>query len=63
MTRRGTLPLILALICFIAFFSNVALGAARMGVVLGDIGEMLMLFAAAVFFVIGVLQREADSGT
>jgi len=63
MTRRGNLPLILALVCFIAFFSNVALGAAGMGVVLGDVGEMLTLFVSAVLFVIGILLRERDADT
>jgi hypothetical protein len=63
MTRRGTLPLIAALVCFVAFFTNVALGAAGAGAVLGDVAEMLTLFASSVFFVIGILLREADADT
>ena len=59
MRRTGTPSLIGALICFLGFFGNVALGAAGLGAVLGDVAEMLMLFAAAVLFVIGVLAREA----
>ena len=61
MTRRGTVPLVLALIHFIAFFANVASGAAGMGVVLGDLAEMLTLLASSVFFVAGILLREAEA--
>ncbi len=51
-----------ALLCFLAFFANVALGAAGHSVLLGDIAEMLTLFAAAILFVAGVLAREAAEG-
>jgi len=61
MTRRGNLPLMLALVLFVAFFANVAAGAAGLGVYLGDVAEMLTLFASSVFFVIGILLREADA--
>ena len=63
MTRRGNLPLLVALVLFVAFFANVAAGASGMGVYLGDVAEMLTLFASSVFFVIGVLLREADADT
>lgn len=59
MRTTGTPSLIGALICFLCFFGNVALGAAGLGVVLGDVAEMLTLFAAALLFVAGVLAREA----
>lgn len=59
MLRTGGPALLAALICFIVYFSNVAMGAAGAGIFLGDISEMLMLFVSAVLFVIGVLQREA----
>ena len=59
MTGHGKLPLAAALICFLVYFGNVAAGAAGAGVYLSDVGEMLMLFAASVFFVIGVLILEA----
>ena len=61
MIRNGTLPLLAALICFIVFFTNVAMGAAKMGVFMGDVREMLMLLATAILFVIGILRREATS--
>ncbi len=51
-----------ALLCFLAFFGNVALGAAWHEAVLGDLAEMLTLFAAAILFVAGVLAREAAEG-
>ena len=59
MIGNGGPPLLAALVCFSTYFANVAMGAAKMGVFLGDIAEMLMLFAAAILFVVGVLAREA----
>lgn len=56
---KGGLLLIGALILFLAFFSNVAMGAAGLGVVLDDVAEMLTLFLSSLLFVAGVLQREA----
>lgn len=61
MTRHGRPALMGALICFLAFFANVAMGAAGVGAPLGDVAEMLTLFAAALLFVIGVLAREAEA--
>lgn len=58
MGRSGTLALIAALGFFIAFFTNIALGAFGDGVVLDDVPEMLTMFAAALLFTVGVLQRE-----
>lgn len=58
-TRSGTLALFAALGAFMLFFGNVALGASGRGEVLGDVGEMLTMFAAALLFTVGVLQREA----
>lgn len=51
--------LILASILFLAFVSNVVLGATGSGVVLSDVGEMLVLFAASVAFTVAILKREA----
>ena len=59
MTRSGRPALAAALICFGAYYSNVMLGASGAGVLLGDVAEMLMLLVAVVFFVIGILEREA----
>lgn len=60
MRRRGTLALAAAAACFVLFTLNVALGAFRAGAYLGDLHEMLVLLAAVVFFVIGILAREAE---
>ena len=44
---------------FALFFANVALGAFAGSAFLGDVGEMLVLFAASVLFVVAILKREA----
>ena len=62
MLGKGGPALIGALLCFLFFFGNVALGAAGAGVILGDVAEMMTLFAASILFVVGVLAREAAEG-
>ena len=57
--KYGTPALTAALIFFVLYLGNVMLGASGAGVLLGDVAEMLMIFIAVVFFVIGVLGREA----
>ena len=52
--------LIASLIVFIVYFTNVALGAYGGDAFLGDVGEMLVLFAASILFVIAILRKEAD---
>ena len=49
-----------SLVVFVVYFANVALGAFAGRVVFGDVGEMLVLFAAAILFVVGILKKEAD---
>ena len=49
-----------SIIVFIIYFTNVALGAFANAAVLGDVGEMLVLFAASILFVIAILKKEAD---
>ncbi len=49
-----------AAVVFAVFFTNVALGAFGGGGFLGDVGEMLVLFAASILFVAAILKREAD---
>ena len=61
MTLKARLALVGALIFFVIFFGNVAMGAAGQPVFLGDIAEMLLLFASALLFVVGVLFREAEA--
>lgn len=48
-----------SIIVFGVFFANVALGAFGGGAFLGDVGEMLVLFAASILFVVAILKREA----
>lgn len=48
-----------SVIVFGIYFVNVAMGAFGGGVFLGDVGEMLVLFAAAILFVVAILQKEA----
>lgn len=59
MGRPGTLALLAALGFFLLFFANVTMGAFGGGVVLDDVPEMLTMFASALLFTVGVLQREA----
>lgn len=49
-----------AVAVFVVFFANVAMGAFGGGGFLGDVGEMLVLFAASILFVAAILKREAD---
>lgn len=49
-----------ALVVFVVYFSNVALGAFAGSAFLGDVGEMLVLFVAAILFVVAILIKEAD---
>lgn len=59
MIRDGRIALVGALISFLIFFGNVAMGAAGLGVVVGDVAEMLTLFVAVLLFVAAVLMLEA----
>lgn len=56
--KTGYPALLAALALFAAFFANVALGAFARAAFLDDVGEMLLLFAATLMFVVGILQRE-----
>ena len=49
-----------SLIVFVVYFANVASGAFTGRVFHGDVGEMLVLFAASILFVVAILQKEAD---
>lgn len=49
-----------SVIVFAVYFTNVALGAFAGAAFLGDVGEMLVLFAASILFVVAILKREAD---
>ena len=47
-------------VVFVVYFTNVALGAFAGSAFLGDVGEMLVLFAAVILFVVAILKKEAD---
>ena len=55
--------LLASLIVFIVYFANVASGAFTGTVFFGDVGEMLVLFAATILFVIAIIKKEADRKT
>ncbi len=48
-----------AIILFGGFAANVAMGSIGEKPFLGDVGEMVLLFAAALAFVAAILKREA----
>ncbi len=47
-------------VVFAIYFANVALGAYANSAFIGDVGEMLVLFAASILFVVAILKKEAD---
>ncbi|WP_298848135.1 hypothetical protein [uncultured Ruegeria sp.] len=47
-------------VVFAIYFANVALGAFANSAFLSDVGEMLVLFAASILFVVAILKKEAD---
>lgn len=55
------MPLFGAIGLFLVFAVNVALGATSGTAFLSDVGELLVLGAAAVLFVIAILKEEADA--
>ncbi|MEM7524140.1 MAG: hypothetical protein AAF360_10360 [Pseudomonadota bacterium] len=48
-----------AILLIAVFTANVALGSRNGGAFLGDVGEMLVLFAASIAFVAAILAKEA----
>ena len=58
MRNSGNFALGVALALFAAFLINVTLGAMQFGAVLNDVGEMLLLFSACIFFVVAILGLE-----
>ncbi|QBY01404.1 hypothetical protein E2K80_12290 [Rhodophyticola sp. CCM32] len=53
------MPLLAAAVLFAIFTLNVALGSMGAERFLGDVGEMLVLFAAVIGFVVAILGKEA----
>ena len=52
--------LIASAVVFALYFANVSLGAYTGSTVLGDVGEMLVLFVATILFVVAILKKEAE---
>jgi hypothetical protein len=50
-----------SIVLFVVFTVNVAMGSASNSAFLTDVGEMLVLLAAAIMFVIAILKKEADA--
>lgn len=53
------MPYLIATTFLVAFVLNVTIGAIWKSPVVGNVGEMLMLFGAAIAFSIGILRSEA----
>ncbi|MBV0914244.1 hypothetical protein [Anianabacter salinae] len=51
----------IALLLAVAFTANVVAGAIGSGPLVSNVSEMLILLAASVAFVVGILQREAQA--
>lgn len=49
-----------SILVFAIYFANVMLGAYSGSAFLGDVGEMLVLFAASALFVVAILKKETD---
>ncbi len=61
MKNMGRLALLAAGVLFVAFFSNVAMGAASGKPPLGDVQEMVMLLASSILFAVAVLRFELEA--
>ncbi|MGR3570220.1 hypothetical protein [Brevirhabdus sp.] len=53
------MSMLIAAILFAIFAADVIIGSTGGKVFLSDVGEMLMLLGASVFFVVAILKREA----
>ena len=51
----------ISFLVFGVFILNVTLGAIAETTILGDVGEMLVLFVATIFFVVAILKKEAGA--
>ncbi len=52
------LPFAVAIVLFVLFFINIIIGRFTGVLIIGDVGEALMLFAVAIAFTIGILIAE-----
>ena len=53
------MPYVIALVLVVAFTANVVVGALGEARIVGNVAEMLILFAASISFSIGILRSEA----
>jgi len=60
LNREFKVILIASAIVFTLYFANVTLGAFTGSAMLGDVGEMLVLFVATILFVVAILKEEAE---
>ena len=54
--------LTVACVLFLTFVANVVMGSISGAAFLGNVGEMLVLLAASVAFVVAILAKEAAAG-
>lgn len=52
--------ILLTIVLFALFVTNIVLGAFASAPFLGDVGEMLILLCSSLAFVVVILQREAE---
>lgn len=57
------MPYIIALCLVAAFTGNVVIGAVGDAPIVGNVAEMVMMFAAAIAFSIGILRSEARANS
>jgi hypothetical protein len=57
------MPYLIALVLVAGFTANVVLGAVGQDRFVGNVGEMLILFAAAISFSVGILRSEARANS
>jgi len=55
------MPYVIALVLVGMFTANVVLGAVGTAPLVGNVAEMLILFAAAISFSVGILRSEAQA--
>ena len=56
------MALVIAAVLFAIFAANVVAGSLFGGPIVGDVSEMLILFASCIAFVAGILAREEAAG-
>ena len=54
------MSLAISLLLFLIYAVNVVMGAYTAAPFMGDVGEMMVLFAASAVFVVAILKKEAD---